>query len=280
MRITILAGSIFAVLLLLSCVSQKKYTELEQQYNQTRTELAQTKKERDELQEKMDVITKRVEDFRSKVTELQEANAEALKQYEKIVLSDNDKKRLNERLKDVDPEELAKARTLEDSVNLALSHNLNKKVDDEFDEYEEDGSININVDRTVVIITISDQLLFRSGSYRISNKANDFLEKLAFLINTEPSVYVLVEGHTDDRPVRSGSYVKDNWQLSVERSTSVIRKLIKDHSVEPARLIAAGRGSYQPVFKNDTELGRARNRRTRVAIVPDIDQFLSLLFTD
>ena len=280
MKITSLTGALMAIILLGSCVSQKKYTELEDECNQTRAELAQTTQERDSLKEKMDIITVRVEEFRSKVTELQEANAESLKQYDKIVLSDKDKARLAERLKEVDPEELAKARTLEDSVNLALSYNLNKKVNENFDDHENNEDINVSVDETVVIITISDKLLFRSGSYRVSSKANDFLEKLAFLINSEPAVEVLIEGHTDDTRVRSGSYLKDNWQLSVERSTAVVRKLQKDHGVDPARMIAAGRGSYKPVFKNDTDLGKSRNRRTRVAIVPNIDKFLSMVFTE
>lgn len=279
MKNTNLAIGVCSGLLLLSCVSQKKYTELEDEYNQTRAELAQTTAERDELQEKMDVITVRVEEFRSKVDELQEANAEALKEYDKIVMSDRDKERLKERLKEVDPEELAKARTLEDSVNLALSYNLNKKVDENFD-HENNDDIDVTVDETVVILTISDKLLFRSGSYRVSNKADQFLEKLAYLINSEPSVDVLIEGHTDDTRVRSGSYLKDNWQLSVERSTAVVRKLQNDHDVDPTRMIAAGRGSYKPVFKNDTELGKSRNRRTRVAIVPNIDKFLSMIFED
>lgn len=279
MRVTTLITFIFTGLFLLSCVPKKDYIELEDQYNQTRAELAQTTQERDELQGKMDVITNRVEEFRSKITELQEANAESLKEYDKIVMSDKDKAKLKERLKDVDPEELAKARTLEDSVNLALSYNLNKKVNENFDD-ENNDDIDVNIDDTVVIITISDKLLFKSGSYRVSKEADKFLEKLAFLINSEPSVEVLIEGHTDDTRVRKGSYLKDNWQLSVERSTAVVRKLQKDHGVAPERMIAAGRGSYKPVFKNDTDIGKSRNRRTRVAIVPNVDKFLSLIFTD
>ena len=121
-------------------------------------------------------------------------------------------------------------------------------------------------------------MLFNSGSYRVSNKADDILQKLADVINSEPSIDVMVEGHTDARSINTDK-VQDNWDLSVLRATSVVRKLQKQYNVAPEKLIASGRSSYQPLVGNDTREDRARNRRTRIIILPNIDKFFALMST-
>jgi chemotaxis protein MotB len=180
-------------------------------------------------------------------------------------------------LANVNQNELAKAQTLQDSMNLIVSYNLKKNLDSSLIADGQEDEITIDVDETVVMITISDKMLFNSGSYKVNPKANNLLQRLADVINSEPAMEVLIEGHTDAQTVKKGAYVKDNWDLSVERSTAVIRKLQEDFNVDPAKLIAAGRSSYQPLTENETKEGRALNRRTRIVILPNLDKFLALL---
>ena len=180
-------------------------------------------------------------------------------------------------LANVDPQELAQAKTLRDSMNLIVSYNLKKNLDSNLIGQGEEDDIKIDIDETVVMITISDKLLFSSGSDRVNPKANPLLERLAKVINSEPALEVMVEGHTDSQTVKPGAYIKDNWQLSVNRSTAVIRMLQDKYNVDPAKLIAAGRSSFHPLTENDTKESRAKNRRTRIVILPNLDKFLALL---
>jgi len=276
----VLVVSFFTLVFLSSCVAKKEYVALEDKYNKTVAE-------KDELESKYGVIEARVAEYNSRINELKDVNTElkdanniGLQQYDKVVLSANDKKRMKEALANVDPEELAKAKTLNDSINLILSKNLHQRVSDLGDEHSVGGDIGISIDDTVVMITIADNMLFKSGSYKLSDDANDFLSKLAEVINLEPAIEVIIEGHTDDSGVVSGAYLKDNWQLSVERSTAVVRSLIEDYNVQESQLIAAGRGSSRPIYDNDTPEGKAKNRRTRVVILPDLDKFYALLFAE
>ena len=135
----------------------------------------------------------------------------------------------------------------------------------------------MSIEETVVMISISDKMLFNSGSYKISDKANDILQKIANVINSEESLDVMVEGHTDDKAFKNTSAIKDNWDLSVLRATSVVRKLQDEYNVAPEQLIAAGRSFYKPLTTNDTKENRATNRRTRIVILPNIDKFFAMM---
>lgn len=278
--LTLLSGSIF----LTSCVSKKKYVELESQYNQTRSTLTKTQLEKEEIEAKYAKIEERVANYNAKIQSLSSANTKldenSLRNYGNVILSKNDKKQMAEALANVDPNELAKAKTLQDSMNLIISYNLKKNLDSTLIGEGEEDDISIDVNETVVMITISDKLLFTSGSYKVNPKANNLLGRLADVINSEPAMEVLIEGHTDAQTVKPGSYVKDNWELSVQRSTAVIRKLNEDFGVAPEKLIAAGRSSFHPIAENDTRDGRAKNRRTRIVILPNLDKFLALLSAD
>ncbi|MEZ4794062.1 MAG: flagellar motor protein MotB [Flavobacteriaceae bacterium] len=264
-----------------SCVSKKKYVALEDQYNETRSALTKTQLEKEEIEAKYAQIEERVANYNAKIKSLSEANTDlennSLRNYGNVVLSKKDKEQMKEALAKVDPQELAQARTLEDSLNLIISHNLKKNLDETLVAEGEEDDIAIDVDETVVMITISDKLLFTSGSSKVNPKADRLLQRLADVINSEPAMEVLIEGHTDSKTVKPGSYVKDNWDLSVQRSTAVIRKLQNDFNVEPSKLIAAGRSSYEPIAGNDTADGRSKNRRTRIVILPNLDKFLALL---
>jgi chemotaxis protein MotB len=164
------------------------------------------------------------------------------------------------------------ARTKADSINLALAINLKKVLRDGI----EDQDIEIKVDKTVVMINLSDKMLYKSGSADLTPRANDVLEKIAAIIQSRPNYEVMVEGYTDNVPI-SNERMQDNWDLSVIRATSVVRSLQNNYNVDPNRLIAAGRGEYNTLASNDTEIGRMTNRRTRIIILPKLDQFYDLL---
>lgn len=259
-----------------SCVSKKKYVQLQSEYDNTKSTLTKTQVEKEALEAKYNSIQDRVEAYNTKINSLKE---ESDAKFETVgnaaVISENQKERMRQTLKNVDPQKLANARTLQDSINLAVGYNLTKSMKANFGGNDED--IDVNIDETVVMISVSDKLLFNSGSYRVSNKANGLLERLAAVINSEPAIEVMVEGHTDDRTVKQGSYIKDNWDLSTERATAIIRKLSDDYNVAPEKMIAAGRSSYKPLVSNDSNENRAANRRTRILILPNLDKFFALM---
>ena len=264
-----------ATILTVSCVSKKKYTELETRYDDTRVSLTKTQVEKEELEAKYSAIENRVADYNSKINSLRDDNYQKLDLVENLaVMSESTKDKMRETLSKVDQNELAQAKSLEDSMNLAISYNLKKNLDDSVGE---DEDIQVDIDETVVMINVSDKLLFNSGSYRVSRKADGLLKRLADVINSEPAIEVMVEGHTDDQTVKPGAYIKDNWELSVERSTAIIRELQDKYNVDPAKLIAAGRSSYLPLVDNATKEDRAKNRRTRIVILPNLDKFLSMV---
>lgn len=265
--------SLMSMALLSSCVSKKKYVELEGELSNTQSNLQRTAMEKEEAQRKLDAIEARVADYNAKINSLQESNDERLEMNDLTAMSTLNKRQMRETLKNVDPAELAEAKTLEDSINLAVSYNLKQSISDD----SESDDIDITVDKTVVMINVSDKLLFNSGSYRISNKANNLLQKLADVINSEPSMEVMVEGHTDSQTMVPGSHLQDNWDLSVRRATSIVRILEDKYDVDPAKLIAAGRSSYAPLVENDNAENRAKNRRTRIVIIPNLDKFFALL---
>lgn len=167
---------------------------------------------------------------------------------------------------------LQTAKTKADSINLALAVNLKSVLKDGID----DRDVDIKVDKTVVLINLSDKMLFTSGSSTITPRAGEVLQKIATIIQSRPEFEVMVEGYTDNQPIRN-SCIEDNWDLSVKRSTSVVRALQKNYGVDPNRLIAAGRGEYNALADNTTLQGRATNRRTRIIIMPKLDQFYDLL---
>jgi len=133
------------------------------------------------------------------------------------------------------------------------------------------------VDKGVVFIDISDKLLFNSGSYIVSKNAKDVLGKVAMVLKNQPDIEFMVEGHTDNVTYRGNGVLIDNWDLSVKRATSVVRVLQKEYGLDPAKIAAAGRSEYKPLTTNDTKEGKAANRRTRIVVLPQLDQFFKLL---
>ncbi|WP_092466843.1 OmpA/MotB family protein [Winogradskyella thalassocola] len=268
--------------ILSSCVSKKKYLELEQQHGETVSELTKTRVEKEDLENKFAVIEARVNQYNSKIQSLNE-DVEGLTIDNKAkfqvsedgtVASGASKEKMRETLKNVSPEKLAGAKTLKDSMNLAIQHNLSKAMNTS--DLNEDEDIVIDINETVVMISIADDMLFNTASYRVGNKADKILKKLADVINSEPSLDVMVEGHTDSRSINTDK-IADNWDLSVLRATSVVRKLQNQFKVAPEQLIASGRSSYQPLVENDNNVNRAKNRRTRIILMPNIDKFFAMM---
>lgn len=167
---------------------------------------------------------------------------------------------------------LQNAKSKADSINLALAVNLkgvlSKGIDDE--------DVEVKVDKTVVFINLSDKMLYESGSYKITSRADEVLGKIAAIIKSRPGLEVMVEGYTDNVPINS-ECIKDNWDLSVLRSTAVVKALQTQHNIDPNRLIAAGRGQYNALADNATAEGRSTNRRTRIIIMPKLNEFYDLL---
>ncbi len=261
-----------------SCVSQKQYTDLENDYKSTKQELVDTKAGLQECLIEKDRNANQLASLEGQVTSLQEDKKHALTQVENLTVltqssSDNIKTvidQLSEKDKYING--VRDAMTQKDSINLAIKYQLTK----ELAKGIQDEDITIDVEKTVVYITIADKLLFNSGSSTVSERAKEILGKVATVIETRPNMEVMVEGYTDDVPINRTS-IKDNWDLSVNRATAVVRVLQNDHGVDPKRLVAAGRSEYLPLTSNDTAAGRAANRRTRIVILPKLEEFFEIL---
>ncbi|WP_369674684.1 cell envelope biogenesis protein OmpA [Nonlabens dokdonensis] len=200
------------VALTLSCVSKKKYVSLENDYNNTKSELLKSRVESEDLQRQMEQIQMRVQRYNEKIASLNE-DQKVLKDNmlvstddRSLVLSAKNKEAMRRTLENVPAYKLAEAKTLKDSLNLAISHNMMQSING----LETGKDLNVSIEESVVMINIDDNLLFKDSSYRIGNDADDILAKIAKVVNSEPSLEVLVEGHTDNRTVKEGSYVKDN----------------------------------------------------------------------
>ena len=276
---------IMLTLITTSCVSKKKYVALETKYNNTKGNLQKTTLEKEQLESKFAKIEDRVVSYNEKINSLKSDNV-SLKNENDVkldmvgnvaVISNKTKKRMNETLSKVDPEILANAKNLKDSLNIAVAYNLKKSMDTS--DLKNSDDINIDIDQTVVMISVSDKLLFNTASYRVKSGAYKLIEKLADVIKSEPSMDFMIEGHTDSRTVRT-AVLEDNWDLSVKRATSIVRILEDKYHVDGSRLIASGRGSTMPLVENSSIQNRARNRRTRIVILPNLDKFFALLADD
>ncbi|MFC5045649.1 flagellar motor protein MotB [Aquimarina hainanensis] len=267
--LVVLSGALFVT----SCVSKKKFLAVEQELQNTKSTLQKTTVEKEELEAKFAKIEARVADYNAKINSLSKSNDAKMSLVDNTVISNDTRNEMNKTLAKVDQGKLSNAKTLKDSMNLAVSHNLRSSIEDKLEEGED---VSINVDNTVVMLSIADDMLFNSGSYKVSNKADKILRKLADVINSEPSLEVMIEGHTDSRTI-STPVLEDNWDLSVKRATSITRLLQHKYNVDPSKLIASGRSSYVPLVENDSKENRAINRRTRIVLLPNLDKFFSML---
>ena len=281
----VIIPAVILALLATSCVSKKKYVALQSQYTNTKGDLQKTTIEKEKLAAKFTAIEKRVEHYNNKINSLKGDNVLLERENEvklsmvgnTAVISKQTRALMNETLTKVDVIMLSEAKTLKDSLNLAIAYNLKKSIDTS--DLENSNAIDINIDQTVVMISVSDKLLFNTASYRVKKGAYKLIAKLAALIKSEPSMDVMIEGHTDSRTI-SNEIVQDNWDLSVKRATSIVRLLESKYLVEGSRLIASGRGSTMPLVDNSSSENRRKNRRTKIVILPNLDKFFALLSSE
>lgn len=271
-------------LLLFSCVSKKKlanevakYDRLNVSYTQLQNELKNCENEKAEYAKNKLLLEADIANLKKQNEFLKENNTQALKQLQDMsVISTSQAESIKKSLdnigaKDIYIQDLQSAMARKDSLNMALVMNLKGALGNIADE-----DINIKVDKGVVYIDISDKLLFKSGSYTVTDQAKVVLGKVATVLKNQPDIEFMVEGHTDNVPYARG-ILQDNWDLSVKRATSVVRMLQDEYGLPPSHMAASGRSEYVPLTTNDTSEGRAANRRTRIVILPQLDQFFRLL---
>lgn len=282
-----------------SCVSKKKFQDLEYQLELKQDELYKTNAQLDECNdmlrtEKQNVVTEKgnvdkvnlelegrdrqIETLQDQIADLKVQRDRQMEQVGDLaILSKEANDNISATIKQLESKDkyirvIQSARTKADSMNLALAINLKSQLAQGI----ADQDIEVSVDKTVVFINLSDKMLFASGSSKVNLEAKAVIAKIAQVVQSRPDLEVMVEGFTDTKSI-SNSCLIDNWDLSVKRATSVIRILEKDYNVDPNRLIAAGRGQYNSVATNETKEGRSMNRRTRIVLLPKLDQFYDLL---
>ncbi len=250
---------------------KRKLNASEMRVEELMEELSATNKE-------LDIRQEQIGDYKAQVEDMRQFRDKTVEQVGDLtVLSQKANDNIKETLDQLSKKEkyirmLQNAKTKADSINLALAVNLKGVLQQGLD----DQDITIEVDKTVVFVNLSDKMLFQSGSHLLTPRSREVLGKIAKIIESRPNLEVMVEGYTDNVPMNS-SCVTDNWDLSVKRSTSVVRSLQSDHGVDPNRLIAAGRGEYNTLASNETFEGRQMNRRTRIIILPKLNEFYNLL---
>jgi chemotaxis protein MotB len=273
------------VLGLSSCVSKKQFTDVQnelvntkQQLTNTKANLTQCLLEKTKASSQATNCDSQTQSLKDQIKFLQENNKQVLNQVENLTnLSQSAASNIKDVISQLSEKDkyingIRSAMTRKDSLNLAIKYQLTKELAAGI----QDEDIIVDVEKTVVYISIADKLLFRSGSAVVSDKAKAVLGKVAKVVQSKPEMEVQVEGYTDNVPVKKGC-IKDNWDLSVMRATAVVRVLQNDFNVSPNRLVAAGRSEYVPLAGNDTPQGRATNRRTRIVILPKLDQFFDIL---
>ena len=260
--------SVASMFLLSACVSKKQFTDLETKQKETQDLL-------NSATVKLNACIEGKASSSARVIALQEQIADLRKNNDNLTMlsskgASNIEKTLESiREKEIKISRLQDALTQKDSITLAVVTSLKREVG------INDPDIEINVEKGVVFISISDKMLFQSGSYNVTSRAKDVLAKVAKVVNGKPDFECMVEGHTDSVPYASGVLL-DNWDLSVKRSTSIIR-VLQTLGVNPAQLIAAGRADYVPLVENNSAENRAKNRRTRILVLPKIDQFYDMV---
>lgn len=289
-KIIILSFALF--LSLSSCVSKKQYEDLQTRYDRYEQDLAQRDRELNEYAKRLADCERRETALQGQVSnaqtqvQIREEQIEDLKKQrdktveqvgDLTVLSQGANQNIGNTLKQLEGKDkyirlLQNAKSKADSINLALAVNLKQVLREGID----DQDVDIKVDKTVVYINLSDKMLYKSGSYEITDRAGEVLQKIATIAKSRPNLELMVEGYTDNVSINTNC-IKDNWDLSVLRATSVVKALQRNYGIDPNRLVAAGRGEYNALASNDTAEGRSTNRRTRIILLPKLNQFYDLL---
>jgi chemotaxis protein MotB len=277
MRNTKFLLSAIIILLITSCAGKKKLLQEQQRYDRLNTTLIQTQQDLERSRIANEESARRNSQLGSEIEGLNrqldilKANNSTLSQ-----LSNSQSQSLQRSIENMGSannfiQELQRSLARKDSLSLALVMNLKSALSDINDQ-----DIDIQIEKSAVYISISDRLLFKSGSYEVNESARNVLGKVAQVLNSKPEIEFLVEGHTDNVPIKTNG-ITDNWDLSTKRATAIVRILQSQYNINPKRMTAAGRAEYVPVASNESVLGKAANRRTRIVILPQLDQFMKLL---
>ena len=270
MKKVLLALSLVVLLITTSCGTKKKIAALEAKnkecqdlLNSTTVKLNLCLSEKESMSSQIDFLKKNNSELLNNMNNVTTLSSQGAANIEKALETIKEKDLKITRMQD--------ALTKKDSVTLALVTSLKSSVG------ISDPDIEVNVEKGVVFISIADKLLFKSGSYLVSDRAKEVLAKVAKVVNDKPTFECMVEGHTDNVPFTGNAILLDNWDLSVKRSTAIIRVLTKELNVRPSQLIAAGRSEFIPLVDNNSADNRARNRRTRIVVLPKIDEFYDMI---
>ena len=286
---------LIASISLSSCVTKKKFVDLQSRYDKAQTDLvmcgdsvqdykgrltamSRTNQENEALKTQRD---SQITNLNEQILDLRKTNDKQLDAVGNLtVLSKEANANIDKTLSQLEQKDkyinlLRAARTKTDSLNLALALNLTRILSNGI----EDQDIEVKIDKTVVMVNLSDKMLFTSGSAKISTKANTVLEKIAQIMKSRPELEVMVEGYTDNVAIHTDC-ITDNWDLSVKRATSVVRVMQQTFNIDPNKMIAAGRGEFNALTSNSTPEGKTTNRRTRIILMPKLDQFYDLLNPD
>ena len=276
-----LFAPLVALLLMTSCVSKKKLAEVQTSYDQLKTEHATLQKDYNDAQVRIAEYTSDSKSLAARLKEEQERNKEMKEAYNKLQSSyQSNVQQGNVNISKLVDEinasnkfikQLVDAKTKSDSLNQALTNKLTRSL-----SKQEMNDVDVQVLKGVVYISLADNLLYKSGSYEIGDRAGETLSKIAKIITDYKDYDVLVEGNTDNVPI-SQKNIRNNWDLSALRASSVVQALQTQYGVDPKRLSAAGRGEYNPVASNNSAVGKQRNRRTQIIITPKLDQFMDLI---
>lgn len=276
-----LFAPLVALLLMTSCVSKKKLAEVQTSYDQLKTEHATLQKDYNDAQVRIAEYTSDSKSLAARLKEEQERNKEMKEAYNKLQSSyQSNVQQGNVNISKLVDEinasnkfikQLVDAKTKSDSLNQALTNKLTRSL-----SKQEMNDVDVQVLKGVVYISLADNMLYKNGSYEIGDRAGETLSKIAKIITDYKDYDVLVEGNTDNVPI-SQKNIRNNWDLSALRASSVVQALQTQYGVDPKRLSAAGRGEYNPVASNNSAVGKQRNRRTQIIITPKLDQFMDLI---
>ena len=277
-----LAAKLLVVTIVLTgCVSKKQFVSLQSDYTALQKEYGSLQDRYQASQIDLAASQTQVKSLEDRLADAQKANAELKAQYNTLTKSLNTS--LNQNSVNISKlvdeinasnayiKHLVEVKSKSDSLNLALTNKLTRSL-----SRDELSEVDIKVLKGVVYISLADNMLYKSGSYEINERAGQTLSKIAKIITDYKEYEVLIEGNTDNVPINRTN-IRNNWDLSALRASSVVQALQTQYGVDPKRLSAAGRGEYNPIATNNTEVGRQRNRRTQIIITPKLDQFMELI---
>lgn len=270
MKKSIFLISLVSVLLMTSCASKKDLVACQEENKALQTNFQNTK-------EQLAASTTRVASLEEQIAELRKANATLQAALDKSLTNTSQNNVSIEKLVDQINESnqyirhLVEVKSKSDSLNMVLTNNLTRSL-----SKEELKEVDVQVLKGVVYISLADNMLYKSGSYEINDRAAETLSKIAKIIKDYKDYDVLIEGNTDDVPIKREN-IRNNWDLSCLRASSVVQALQNNYGVDPKRLTAGGRGEYNPLQPNTTEVGKQRNRRTQIIITPKLDEFMDLI---